>query len=185
MLQKFKTKELIWISLVTALGFVFAIFTLMASTAVGNPALGGLMAMFLVPLLLALIYFPTKKIGSIILFGLIFSFLSVPTPMITQTPGFHKVPIILVAVIIAEIIYFFVKKDKYKSILGGAGISVSLWIMLLITFPILGLPAAERFLKMATPLTFIAAILGAIGGYCGYFIYKKIENKSFVKQLQS
>jgi len=185
MLEKFKTKELIWISLVTALGFVLAIFTLTASTAIGNPALGGLMAMFLAPLLIALIYLPVKKFGSIILFGLIFSFLSVPTPMITQTPGFHKVPIILVAVIVGEIIYFFVKNDKYKSVFGGVGMTVSLWIMLLITFPMLGLPAAERFLKMAAPLTIIAGILGAIGGYIGYLIYKKIENKLFIKQLQS
>ena len=148
--------------------------------------MGSIVGVFLGPLLLVLFKWMIKERGSLILVGLVASLLYLPLPAFGPPGFFPKLLILPGACLAMELVFLFLKKHpKITSICGSIAFNVVgliIFIKLLLMF---GIPSGERLVSLAIPFLIVSIFGGIIGGYCGYLIYKKIENKPFIKQIQS
>ncbi len=185
MFVRFKTKELIIISFLSALTFGIAmVITPILMVLTANPSAGG----FITPLFILLFLVLSKKLvqkpitGTVFL--LIYGILAVPTTLITGVPTIFKI----IPVIIGGLSFDFTTKFlKNKSgLIIASGICSFLVAISGISLGILlGLPALDKVVKMLIPLLIWMITIGSIGGYIGYLIYQKIKNKPFIKQMQN
>jgi len=155
--------------------------------ATGLVGLGGITNGFLTPAMVMFCLLTINQFGAATIMLTLHGILVLPLP-ISGTPGFlGKVPIQFVGGLLADILYLFLRKNKKRAslIIGGV-------LMLYLGFAIVQagqffkIPGIEWTAKMfyTPPVLALAVIVGAIGGYLGFYIYEKIKNTSVVKRIQ-
>ena len=188
MLKKFNTKDLIVIALLAGLYVAFALAGAILQTILEFPMASAIINIFISSAVVVLTCLIIKKFGAAILMLLIYSVVAIPLPVL-GTPGFlPKVIIGLIAGLIADSIYnIFKRNEKVTSIIIGSAVQIAMGFMILGFGYLFSIPNLEKVIGLfLSPLIIIATIIiGGFSGYLGYFIYQKIKNKAFIKQLQS
>jgi hypothetical protein len=185
MLKKFKTKELIFIALVAAFAFVI-MFSLAGTINVitGTPLIGGLALNIIFSFIVATALLVVRKFGAASLMVLIYAGFSIPTTNFGP-PGVYKLLMGLIVGIIIDVILFYANYKKVAYYIG-MGLIFLLSVPLLYVFLILlQMPAAEKIASLIFPLMGVYLVEALIGTWLGFKFYKRIENKSFIKQIQS
>jgi hypothetical protein len=122
-----------------------------------------------------------KKFGSVILFALLSATIALPTPAY-GIAGLAKYPTLLSAAILMEImLYIFQKRERLACMIGGAGLVIGEFLSFYAVATYLGLPNAIG--GMLGIFIVMGFVIGSIGGYSGYLIYKRIENKPLIRSF--
>lgn len=186
--MKWSIKKLMVIG---SLAVVYTIAVLGSSgitVATGIPGASGAINALVGAVMLALCCLLLKQFGSAAIMGFVYGILALPLPVLGM-PGFiPKIAIATSAGIVADVIYgLFKKNEKIAAISLGAVTSV------LIGFEVVGLgflfslPGIDKLAAIyISPIVIpITAILGGIGGFIGYVIYKKLEKTTVVRKIQA
>jgi len=177
---RFKTRDFIILALLAA---VVLLVELIISVGTGTlPVV--IFALFVDPIFAILAVFIVRKFGVVILGALLAGTLALPTPAFGVVPGLAKYILLVSAAILMElVILIFQKRERLASLIGGGALVVGNSLSFYCTALFLGIPSIQD--TMLVTITIVGFFVGVVGGYIGYLIYRKIENKSFIKQLQS
>lgn len=183
--MKFKTKELTFAALMGALMFVLS-FVLGSglNIAIGNPGASGLVSCFVQSILMTIAVLISRKFGIVTMMWLIYGVLAIPTNMLGGLPAVIKVVLALGIGIIFDAVVYFGKYKKFSLFLGFIFMYLLLIPVMLFVYLKLGMPGADVLLKSAHYLFAIFLIESFIGIYIGIATYKRIKDKSIVKQLE-
>jgi len=148
---------------------------------------GGIINSFLTPIMAMICLFVIDQFGAATVMFTVLGILELPFPL-TGTPGFFpKVFVLTIAGIIADTMYFFLKRDKkVSSLIIGSVLTLYLAFAIVGVGRLFKLPGIGWTAKMFhSPFVLLLSVLiGALGGYFGYIIYGKIKNTSVVKRIQ-
>lgn len=174
---RFKTVDLIVIALLTAVMLIFEL-----SLQVIGATLPMVIAVYLVdPIILIFGVLLVRKFGTIVLAGFLAATLALPTPLF-GLPGIGKYTSILPAVLATEIVFLLLqRREMLASVIGGGTVVAVNSLAFYYTALFMGLPSLQA--DMIVALTIMGFILGSIGGFVGYKLFKKIENKPFVRKI--
>jgi len=183
MLKGFKTKELIFLTLMGVLMFLID-FSISSGidAASGISGIGYIVSGFIFVGLGVFAALVVRRFFSITILGLIYGVLAIPTP-IFGPPGFYKIIIGLSVGIIADLIVFLFRYKKlgyYLSFTIGNLLTLPIWIFVLISF---GLPGVDAVIKIIWLVIGVYFIQGLFGAWIGFKLYNKIKNKKIIKQI--
>ncbi len=186
MFKKFTTKDLIFAALMGALMFVLS-FVLGSglNVAIGNPAASGLVSTFIQAIIMTIVILIVRKFGVVTIMWLIYGILAIPTNMLGNLPGPLKIVLALGIGIPFDAVVKIGKYKKWTLFLGFVIVYLILVPSMLYMYISLGLPQADLLLKTAPFLFVIFLVESFIGIFIGFLIYKKIQNKTFVRQIQN
>ena len=126
MLKSFSTKELTFISLMSALMFVadflIAIGIVMAT---GIPLSGGIISVIVIGFFFSIILFTVRKFGTATLVALIYTALASPTASFGP-PGFYK---LIIGLVLGLLLDFIIYAGRYKKFAYYLGIFFSFMIV--------------------------------------------------------
>jgi len=169
-------------ALILVVGFVLGSAIIMAT---GIPATGSLLNV-IVAVFIAIIGFKlVDKFGAAIVMLTVEGAISVPT-VINGPPGIHKILLLFVVGLSAEIILLLTKRSNkgYYAVGLISGIEIVTFIYL--SLALLGLPGEETLRPIIIPLAAVSGVMGAIGAYLGVRVYdSKLQHLSVVQSLKS
>jgi hypothetical protein len=179
-ISKFTTQDLVLMALLAGFGFIISFLAQATKALPGGGEL--LLTAFFFPLLIVVGVFLIRKIGTVIIIGLVFTTLTLPTPLLTL-PGFSKYPLILIPAIIGEVVLILLSKyEKIASVASGIAVNIAVNIVFLYLFILLGLPNVGAVKATFAFFIIYSILAGGIGGFIGYKIYQRIKDKPFIKR---
>lgn len=185
MLSKFSTKELVFSALVGALMFVLSfVFGSGLNVALGNPAASGFASTFIQSIIMTIAVLIIRKFGIVTIMWLIYGVMAIPTNMLGNLPGLIKVALALGIGIIFDFIVWLGRYKKVSLFLGFVVMYLVLVPATLFIYIALGMPQADLLLKSAPILFSIFLVESFVGIFIGLYVYRKIENKNIVRQIQ-
>jgi len=169
-------------ALILSVGFILGSAIIMAT---GIPATGSIANMLAATFIAVIGLKIVDKFGAAIVMITAEGAISVPT-LINGPPGLHKVLMLFMVGVVAEIVLLSTKRSNSGYLLFGV-ILPSLTVFLIYTFlVILGLPGEENLRGILIPLLAVSAVMGSIGAYLGLKVYdEKLQHLSVVQSLKS
>jgi len=151
-----------------------------------GPGSAGVIFFFLTPLLSVSYRRIVNEVGALVWLGIIESLLFLPTPSLGP-PGFlPKIIIIMTGTVLMEIVYFVLrKKPMIAGVISGSVLSFLITLIMVIIFRLLEVPAGAFLLALAIPFLVLAAFEGALGGWAGETLYKRVENRPLVARIRA
>jgi len=174
---------------VASLGVLMTVLQLLGGgiqAATGMIGLGGILNVLVTPSLIIICLLVVDQFGAAMVMFLVNSILILPLPL-TGTPGFLlKVPILIVAGAIADVLYLLLRKNKkIASLVTGGLLYLYLGFAIVEVGRLFGMPGIEETARLLySPLVLVAVLLAALSGLLGWFIYSRIENTAVVKRIQ-
>lgn len=171
------------------LAVVFLVLSLAGGAIVaitGVPGAGGIINIFVWGMMLAFCCLLLRKFGAATIMGFIYSICVIPLPLL-GTPGFlPKIIIGILAGLIADCLYAPLKKrEKVAVLVVGAIPSTLIGLAILGLGILFSIPGVEKFARFLSPVVaFISLLIGALGGYVGYLIFKKLQDTAVVRRIQ-
>lgn len=186
-MRKWNTTKLIAVGSLGVLSIVLQLVGASITAITGIPLASGLINVLVAPIMIIICLLVVDQFGAATIMYIIIGILSLPLPLGGISGFLPKIPIAIIEGFIADILYLFLKQKKKVTplIIGGltmlyAGVS-TVEIGKLLNVP--GIEKTANFFY--SPLGIGGALIGgAIGGYLGYTIYKKIENAAVLKRIQ-
>jgi hypothetical protein len=153
----------------------------------GIPGTSGVIDSFVEEILIVVALFTVNQFGTATITRTILGVLVLPLPVI-GIPGFlPKVGIAAIVGIVADLLYFSLKRRKKLAsfIVGGASEVCYLFTMIGIGRQF-RMPGIEKMVYlMFSPLGVVGAVLvGGFSGYFGYVFYNKIKDSTVVRRIQ-
>lgn len=183
MFKRFKSKDITFMAIATAILFVLSFFIATAiNAATGVPASAGLVMLFFASLLISIYISVLRKAGVVTIIMILHTTLSIPT-MIFGPPGIYKVAVGIIYAIIIELFIFI---GGYKQLPYYLGLSIAAATVPITEFlfmVLLGLPNAQNLAPLLGPLTAIFFVEGLVGTWVGIYIYRKLKDKKIIKQF--
>ena len=184
MLKHFTTKEIIFIALAGALGFVVAFALgsgLLAVT--GTPMVGGIIVSLFVAFIWVCAALIVRKFGVLTLITLIHMLLSTPT-INFGPPGAYKIVIGVTLGLLMDIILYSTNYKKFAYYFSAA-LGFLLVIPYMIWFlKLLKMPAVEKLAPLMYPLMGIYLVEALIGTWLAFKFYeRKLKYMSVVRQI--
>lgn len=169
-------------ALILAMGFILGSAIIMVT---GIPATGSLLnvivAVFIAVIGLKLVH----KFGAAIIMLTVEGAISVPT-IINGPPGIHKILLLFIVGLTADIILLLTKRSNKGYYLMGLIAGIEIVTLIYASLVLLGLPGADKLQAILIPLAAFSGLMGAIGAYLGVKIYDgKLQNLSVVQSLKS
>ncbi|MBN2095477.1 MAG: hypothetical protein JW727_05495 [Candidatus Aenigmarchaeota archaeon] len=187
MVGTFTTKELAICALFGSMVFVvgYVLGTIVISMT-GIPFTGGILNI----LVAAIIFFSgirllNEKFGVGALMFTIVSIIAIPTTIVGP-PGVAKVAVGFLSGLVFDLVLRVAPKSKYRFALSSSlGVLASFFLSLCLMLYILHLPSAEQLLSMAYVLVPLYAVLGALGGHLGSWLYEsKLKTRAFFRAIK-
>ena len=184
MLKKFETKELIFAALMGALMFVLSFaFGSVLNVALGNPSASAFISTLIQPIIVVVALLIIRKFGVATMMYFIYGVLAIPTNMMGGLPGPLKIVLALTMGLSFDIVTRVGKYNKISLFLGAIVIYLTSMPLLIYFYIKLGIPGADKFIAAAPILIAISVIETFIGIFVGLYVYKKIQNKTIVRQI--
>jgi len=182
------TTKLIAVASLGVLSMILKLTGAGLAAALGNlPMVSGITNVFFSEIMVIICLLVVDTFGAATTMRLIIGVLSLPLPLL-GTPGFlPKIPIAIVAGLIADGLYQLLKRNKVVAALVIGGIAeVYYGFAILGLGHLFGMPGIEQTgeLFLRAPAIAGTFVMGAIGGYTGWLIYCKIKNTAVVKRIQ-
>ena len=151
--------------------------------ATGIPMIGGLAHVIFDAAILVVGAMLVRKSGVATIILVIDGILAVPTAS-AGPPGIYKIGVMLLVGLVFELVLIITQRKKVGYVLAPV-LSLPLSVPVMYFFlTVLSLPGAEK-LQSAMAFFMIAYIvLAAIGAALGLWIFGKIKDRSFVRQIQ-
>lgn len=152
----------------------------------GIPGIGSLIMCFFAPVIFAFLCLLIKKFGAATLMGLLYGILALPLPS-WGPPGFlPKIFAIGIMGLAIDFVFFlFRKNEKLAAIIIGIPTNVVGILAMVGTFLLFKIPSVEKSIKiLLSPLLAVMIILGLLGGWVGYIIFKRLQNTMVIKRIQ-
>ncbi len=185
--MKWTATKLIAIGSLAAARLVFSLLGAAVVAITGIPGSGGVITVFVAGVMLVFTCLLIKKFGTATILTLIYSVLVMPLPL-GGAPGFlPKILIITAASFIVDCIFLLFRKNKkFAALMAGGILSLVEGFAMILLGKIFFLPGIEKFAKLfLSPVIVLATfVAGALAGFIGYLIYKKLENTALVKRIQ-
>jgi hypothetical protein len=186
-MRQFTTKKLIASGSLAVLLLILEMLTAVSNAITGNTVIAAPFSNIVYSALAIICLFLIDQFFSATIMFTVFGILALPFPLIGPAGFVFKIPILLVAGVICDSIYFILKKNRLAAslLIGGPllyyfGITLS-FLGNLFHFP--GFEMVSRF--VFSPIMLLGSlVIGAIGGTLGKFIYNKIEKTSVVRRIQ-
>jgi hypothetical protein len=185
MLKSFKTKELVFLTL---MGVVLSLNDIFFSNAltgmIGIPASGTIITTIIFATLITIGAFTIRKFGSIAIMAGIWGFLY----GLSGASGGLFIIRFTLAIIVGLIIDIIISLFRYKllgyyiALIFGNAVSIPISVGV---YNLLKAPGAEKLQEAMWLFTLITAILALLGVLLGHYIYNRIKNKNFVRQISS
>jgi hypothetical protein len=186
--EKWTTTKLIAAGSLGVLLFVLEIIPASINTIAPSTAFAGPLLTFIYSVMIIVCLFLIKEFAASIIMFAIYGILSIPF-FLVGPPGFLlKVPVSMVAGLIADLLYLPLRRKKYMVPIIIPGIILNYFAIVMVELAkLFNIPGMEAITKVVyTPVILFGNLaFGAIGGYLGYIIYKKIKNTAVVKRIQS
>lgn len=185
MITKFKTKQLIFITLIGVLLFLMELLiATVLDVIIGVPGAGFLVVIIFFGALAVVGGLVVRKFGTFTLMSLIYSVLAIPTPVFGP-PGFYKVLAALVVGLFADVMVSIFGYRKIGYYLGLVIGNLMGLVFFAAAFVWLGFPESNQILSQFWFLFILYAIEAAIGVWLGFWIYGKIKNKKVVREISN
>ncbi len=188
MKTRWNTAKLMAAGSLGVLRFLLTLTSIPVSILTGIPGSGGAISFVFAAIILVLSVFIIQEFWAATISSLVFGVLAIPFPFLGP-PGFvPKIILIGLVGVIVDILFFFFKKKEKVAALTIGGISQGILPPILMGFLVLlGIPGSEKiFESISIPLMVGGGLIGgSISGYFSYILYKKIENTTVVKRIQS
>jgi len=186
-MNKWTTTKIISLGSLAALNLALSLLGSTIQTATGIPGSGGVFNALQGGIIVALCVLLIDRFWTLTIFGLIFSTLAIPFP-IMGTPGF--LPKILIGIgsgFIADIVYIALRKNPRIASFGTSGI-LQLGVLLFIVgigtlFNIPGIDQT-RELFLSPVLLSVLFVLSGGAGLIGYLIFRRLENTPAVLRIR-
>ncbi len=184
MLKHFTTKELIFIALMSALIFIInVVIGSIVISITGIPLSNAFVTGITMGLGVLLIIKIVPKFGSLTLFLLIYSILSIPTSL-GGAPGFWpKIPINTISGLLGDLFLLTARYRLWSLFLGFYIITTANISAFLFFLWLLALPAIQKTISIAHWLLLAYWILGTVGILIGMFIWNKLKDKRILLQI--
>lgn len=184
MLEKFTTKQFVFLALITALMFVVDMTLgswIIAIT--GIPGTSALINTLLNLFILTISLLVLRKFGTAtIIYGL-YGLIALPTALAGGGPGFWpKVPLSIISGLLFEIPVILTGFKKRGFAVGLILLALG-YLLYVPVYYLMGVPELQQIKKILIPGIIAVIVLGAIGIWLGFLVYNKIKNKSLVKQI--
>lgn len=185
MLQRFSTKQLIFLALIGAILFIMDLVISTVIDAVTGMQGAGYLVIGIFFIMIAVIGgLIIPKFGVFALMALIYALLAIPTNVFGP-PGILKVPIAFIVGLIIDLIIYSFKYKKSGYYLGAIIGNVLSLILFVWTFLLLGLPGIESLMPYLWSFSILYGIEAVIGTWLGYIIFnKKLKNLKIIKQIE-
>lgn len=178
------TRQLVFIALMAAAFFVLNLMIasgLVAAT--GIPLLNGMVTMFLVGIWAVLLLKITPKPGVFTLWLLIYSILSLPT-FLGGAPGFWpKIVINSASGIAADLVLWSLKYRNWSVFPMFFVLSAANTLSFAGAMHLMGLPQVDRLIAILWWLIPVGWVVGSLGIWLGFVLYKRIQNTAMVKRI--
>lgn len=184
MFNKFTIRELVFISLMSALIFVFnLIFGGAIVAATGIPLSSAFVSAILFGIAVIFVTKIVPKFGTWTILLLIYSILEMPTSL-GGAPGFWpKIPINLITGILADIVLYLIRYRTVGSffafyVLATANIVTFAFFLWLLNFP-----GVDKLISLMPIMIPVYWAVGTVGIILGLFIWNRMKDKRIIKQI--
>jgi hypothetical protein len=186
MLKSFSTKQLVFIALMGAAMFVVSfIIGSSLNIALANPIASGLFTAFAQPVFLTIAILTTRRFGVGTSMYLIYGILAIPTNMLGGLPGPFKVVLALSMGLGFDLGVWLLHFRKSGLILGMLITYIVNIPLTFLFYYLLNFPGLDKIIKLAPIMFAVFFIEALLGIWLGLFIYRRIKDKSIVRQLSS
>ncbi|MBI5065391.1 hypothetical protein HZA97_04075 [Candidatus Woesearchaeota archaeon] len=185
--MSFKTKELIFIALMSALLFIVN-FSMGAGiiAVTGIPGGSAFITGITNLIVITFVALTLKKVGSLTLLYFIYGIIALPTPMAGGPPGFMlKIPLLALSAFLFEIVMYFSNYKKIGFILGLPVFTIFGFATYLLTYWFLGMPEFDKMYSAFLALAVIFIVLGYIGMWLGFIVHNRLKNKRILSQISA
>ena len=167
-----------------AFGLLFAVIT----APIGIPGIGGAVNMFISGALFALVCLVIRRFGAAAIMGFIASVLAIPFSFLGPPGFFLKIIVGVVVGLVADMVFLFLAKTPRLASLVIGALTQLLFGLGIVGFGFLiGVPGIDKLAKLLlSPFGIAGALIGgAIGGFVGWLIYRRIEKFPVVRRIQA
>jgi len=186
-MSKWNTTKLLVIGGLAALNAVFNILGAIFSATFVLGA-GGLINGFFDGMLFVFCCLLIRKFGAATIMGFIFSICVLPLPVLGPSGFLLKIIIGTLTGLIIDIIYVLLKRNEmFAVIIIGIGQGIIINIGVIGSGLLFSVPGIKEAVKLSLfPLSLVVfPLIGGVGGYVGYLLFKSLRNTSIIKRIQA
>ena len=187
MKMKWNITKLIAVGSMGALCLVLHLPGMAIATMVGIPGFGGIISIFVGGLFFSFCCLLIRKFGAATVMGFVFTVGGIPLPVFGP-PGFlPKVIIGVGAGLIADSVYFLLKRNERVAAISIGGFAALSGAFLLLGLGLLfSIPGIEKLANLFLRPIVIAADFGygAFAGWVSFLIFNRLRNTSVVRRIQ-
>lgn len=160
----------------------------MIQAAVGIPGAAGVVMIFWGPMVYVFNCMLIRQFGSVTIMMVFYGIAALPLPVVGP-PGFlPKILIGLIAGVVTDTLYFFLRRSKRIAALVIGATNPPLYQLLIFGLgTAFGVPGIERLGRIVlSPVTIVVIMgAGALGGFLGYDVFDRLKGSSVVKRIQA
>lgn len=152
----------------------------------GIPLASGVINAFVSPAMIMICAFVVGQFGAVTIMYTVNGIVQLPFPL-TGTPGFlPKVPILIIAGVIADVLYLLLKRNnRIASLVIGGATMLYVGVAVVEVGRLFGIPGIEQTAKLLySPLIIPIILMSAVGGYLGWLVYSRIKDTAVVVRIQ-
>jgi hypothetical protein len=186
MFEKFKTSELIFITLFGVLVFIVNL-VLITIGPQGSPQqiVTFPLSLILTGIAFILLIRISPKFLTLTLFTIIYAILEFPTPL-GVAPGFWpKILINVLSGFLGDVFLYIFRYKTWGIFVGAYVFGLLNQIMFVLAMILVGIPLTEKLSVLIIPIIILGFATLTLGLWLGTKIWKKIKNKKIIKQISS
>jgi hypothetical protein len=183
--ERIKTKELIFLALMAVAWFTLDFIIGQWINAVTGLYMIGFLAAIVSGFFGVMLVKIRPRFWTFTLTLLIWGLLALPTASAGPVGFWPKVLIEVFVGFVADCGFYIMRYKNWSICVGFYIIVLLLYGLSIGSMVLLGVPEADKILKMLPMIILGFWIIGTIGLWLGFYTWRKIKNKPFVRQLQN
>lgn len=185
MLGKFKTQELIFITLISAMIFVFDLI-LVSLGPQGSPQqiITLPLSIIITAILVTILIKTLPKFGALTLFALVYAILEFPTPL-GVAPGFWpKIVINVFSALLGDLFIYAFRYKNWSIFVGALIFGILNQLMFILAMMLFGIPLSSHLSVFLIPIILASVVMLGFGFWIGLKIWERIKDRRIIRLIK-